>query len=174
MAPYGGVAANANAALHWLSNLDEEWLLIIDNADDAEVKLDEYLPKGSRGHVLITTRNPANKSYGNVGPGYYEFQGLQNGAASSLLLKAAGQSPPWSTTVTNWANKISSALGYLALAIAVAGSAIREGFCQLDEYLDWHEEQLRQRRDRASSPSSRHAGNYDDSQYAHNRARSEE
>ncbi|KAF2480901.1 tetratricopeptide repeat domain-containing protein [Neohortaea acidophila] len=164
VAQYGGVGANANAALHWLSNLEEAWLLIIDNADDPEVKLDEYLPKGSRGHVLITTRNPANKSYGNVGPGYYEFQGLQDGAASSLLLKAAGRSPPWDTKITNWANQISSALGYLALAIAVAGSAIREGFCQFHDYLDWHEEQRRQRPGRASSPTPGRDGNIDDPQ----------
>ena len=61
-----GVDANEKAALHWLSNLEERWLLIIDNADDPGIGLDDYLPKGNRGHVLITTRNPTNQSYGNV------------------------------------------------------------------------------------------------------------
>jgi hypothetical protein len=55
----GGVEANEKAAINWLSNLRNPWLLIIDNADDRDFKLDEYFPRGNRGHVLITTRDYA-------------------------------------------------------------------------------------------------------------------
>ena len=36
------------AALHWLSNLEHRWLLIIDNADDENIALPNYFPKGNR------------------------------------------------------------------------------------------------------------------------------
>lgn len=132
---------NENAALHWLSNLSLPWLLIIDNADDPDLKLDDYLPRGNRGHVLVTTRDPGKKAYGNTGDGFFEFQGLSNSDASCLLLKAAGQSKPWDTAMSDIASSIAKALGYLALAITHAGRAIREEYCRLGEYLHYYERQ---------------------------------
>ena len=146
VAQVGRVAENDKAALNWLSNLDKTWLLIIDNADDANMNLDHFIPKGNRGFVLITTRDPDKKSYGNVGPGSFEFQGLKDDEASSLLLTAADRPRPWDARTSLWAKKISEALGYLALAIAVAGASIREGLCQFHEYLDYYEEQRQTRR----------------------------
>ncbi|KAF1849642.1 tetratricopeptide repeat domain-containing protein [Cucurbitaria berberidis CBS 394.84] len=145
----GGVEANENAALHWLSNLSEPWLLIIDNADDPDLKLDEYFPRGNRGHVLITTRDPVNKSFGTVGNRFFEFQGLNKDEASCLLLNAAGQIQPWSSAMSNVATTIAKTLGYLALAITQAGKTIRQGYCKIHEYLDFYERQwikTRQRR----------------------------
>ena len=146
MSIIGGVGANENAALNWLSNLSEPWLLIIDNADDPDLKLDEYFPRGNRGHILITTRDPLNKSYGNVGDGFFEFQGLKNDEASCLLLRAAGQVQPWDSAVSNIATTIAKTLGYLALAITQAGRTIRQGYCKLYEYLEFYERQWRKTR----------------------------
>ncbi|ERF69939.1 hypothetical protein EPUS_05483 [Endocarpon pusillum Z07020] len=142
----GGVGANENAALNWLSNLNEPWLLIIDNADDPDLKLEEYFPRGNRGHILITTRDPLNKSYGTVGNGFFEFQGLKNDDASCLLLRAAGQVKPWDSTISNIATTIAKTLGYLALAITQAGRTIRQGYCKLHEYLDFYERQWKKTR----------------------------
>jgi len=142
----GKVEANVNAALHWLSNRTEPWLLIIDNADDPDLKLDEYLPKGNRGCILITTRNPSNKSYGTVGSKYFEFQGLKYEEANHLLLTAAGQSKPWDSVIVGLAAKITKALGYLALFVTHAGTTIREGFCKLHEYLGYYERQWKKTR----------------------------
>ncbi|KAG9194307.1 hypothetical protein G6011_04342 [Alternaria panax] len=142
----GKVDLNENAALHWLSNLSLPWLLIIGNADDPDLKLYDYFPRGNRGHVLITTRDPGKKAYGNAGDGFYEFQGLNTSDASSLLLKAAGQMKPWDTVASNIALSIARALGYLALAITHAGTVIREGYCKLGEYQHYYERQWQKTR----------------------------
>lgn len=146
MSKIGKVDFNVNAALHWLSNLSRPWLLIIDNADDPDLKLAEYFPRGNRGHVLVTTRDPGKKAYGTAGDRFFEFQGLSTSDASSLLLKAAGQTEPWDTVVSNIALSIAKALGYLALAITHAGRAIREEYCRLSEYLHYYERQWEQTR----------------------------
>src|SRR5438045_5651071 len=51
------------AVLRWLST-HEGWLLIIDNADELEMVW-PFLPTGSTGHVLVTTRDQAT---GDVEP----------------------------------------------------------------------------------------------------------
>lgn len=145
-AAVGIVSPNYKAALRWLSNLDERWLLIIDNADDPDVVLDDYMPKGNWGHVVVTTQNPELAMYGNVGPGFYEFQGMDRSAAENLLLTAAGQSKPWESTVAVLAGQISERLGHLALAIAQAASAIRTNLVKLHEYLEEHEKRRRKHR----------------------------
>lgn len=139
IAKIGEVDPNENAAMHWLSNLEHRWLLIIDNADDPRIPLEKYLPKGNRGHILITTRNPAHKVHGNVGPGFLEFRGLDNREANDLLLKAANQPIPWDDTCETSASSITETLGFLVLAIVHAGAAIREGLCTLKTYLSFYQ-----------------------------------
>ncbi|KAK5110685.1 hypothetical protein LTR85_000746 [Meristemomyces frigidus] len=145
VAKIGGVDANHKAALNWLSNQEERWLLIIDNADDPNIELNEYFPKGGRGHVLITTRNPGYQQLGNVEPRYFKFDGMRDDEASILLLRTAGF-PSQSEDVAPFATRIVETLGYLALAITVAGSAIREGFCRLQSYLQYFEDGWEERR----------------------------
>ena len=149
---YGKVEPNENAALHWLSNLDRPWLLIIDNADDASINLEKCFPPGDRGYILITTRNPANKVYGNVGPGFFEFHSLDQNDANELLLRAAQRPRPWDIDTSKLAAKITRQLGFLALALAQAGAAIRSGLCTLKNYLQFYDENWRRIR-RARSPS---------------------
>jgi tetratricopeptide (TPR) repeat protein len=156
---HGHVDPNQTAAMHWLSNRDERWLLIIDNADDPHIELQEYFPKGDRGYILITTRNPAHKVYGNVGPGYFEFQGMDHDDASALLLRTARLAEPWDVDSSTWATKITRQLGFLALAVIHAGAAIRSGLCTLKHYLSFYDQDWeRIRRIRRLSFNS---GNYD-------------
>ena len=152
-----GVEANEHAALHWLSNLSEPWLLIIDNADDHDLKLDEYFPRGNRGHILITTRDPLNKLYGTIGDTFFEFQGLKTDEARCLLLTAAGEKQPWNSTLFNIATTIAKTLGYLALAITHAGKTIRQGYCKLHEYLEFYERQWKKTRQRRQAVKTRDA-----------------
>jgi hypothetical protein len=88
------VAPNSKAALQWLEKQNAPWLLIIDNVDDLDLEFQDYFPKGNRGHILITTRDPHSKMYGTVGTKSFEFQGLEKGEASRLLLKASGLEQP--------------------------------------------------------------------------------
>ncbi|KAJ7064206.1 P-loop containing nucleoside triphosphate hydrolase protein, partial [Mycena amicta] len=46
------------AAQTWLKANQDEWLLLFDNADKADLDLGEYLPKCTSGNILITSRNP--------------------------------------------------------------------------------------------------------------------
>lgn len=99
IAKIGGVADNMSAAKHWLSNLKYRWLLIIDNADNSQVKLDHYFPEGERGHILLTTRIPGHRDYGTVGSQFFHFEGLDPNDGNDLLLKAASKPlPPDSIT----------------------------------------------------------------------------
>ena len=155
------VDLNHNAALNWLAIQIKPWLLIIDNADDANIDLMEYLPKGRRGHVLITTRNPDYQSLGNVGPRCFKFDGLNKQEANALLFRTAGLSAS-SDEVESWAAKIVDTLGYLALAISVAGSAISSGCCKLSEYIQYFEDMWQKRRQsKHRRDSSRDSNNFD-------------
>ncbi|KAH8670153.1 P-loop containing nucleoside triphosphate hydrolase protein [Tricladium varicosporioides] len=91
IAKTGGAEPTVNASMHWLSGLRRQYLLILDNADDPSLSLTDYLPQGDRGHVLVTTRNPAYKKYGGIGCRHLELEALNVDDASSLHLKAAAQ-----------------------------------------------------------------------------------
>ena len=43
--------------LDWLAKQREEWLLLLNNADDTTLNLRDYFPRCSQGNILITTRN---------------------------------------------------------------------------------------------------------------------
>ncbi|KAH8593285.1 hypothetical protein B0O99DRAFT_627713 [Bisporella sp. PMI_857] len=141
IAKIGGVEPTVNATMNWLSSLKREYLLILDSADDQSLSLTDYLPGGSSGHVLITTRNPFHKIYGNIGHRYLQLQALNTDAAS-LLLKAAVEPLPWNDNVVSLASRITEALGLHPLTILHAGAAIRNGICTLDTYLKYHDRSL--------------------------------
>ncbi|KAK4610732.1 hypothetical protein CLAFUR4_14082 [Fulvia fulva] len=146
VASIAGVANNHNAALSWLCNHhDSRWLLIIDNADDPDMNLSDYFPKGGNGNVLITTRNPEFSILGNVAPKCLKFAGMKDNEASMLLLKTADIVPSAWEEVKKHAGQIVKPLGYLALAISVAGSAIRKGACKFQDYLTYFNNKIKER-----------------------------
>lgn len=135
------------AALQWLSSLNKRWLLIIDNADGSESYLTNFLDKvfrGNRGNILVTTRNRQYRRHGNVGRKCFDFGGdsqLKPDEATQLLLKTSDVSHD--RAKRSLAHKIVETLGYLALAIVHAGSAIREGPLAMESYIryfmaKWH------------------------------------
>lgn len=150
IAKIGGVADNVSAAKHWLSNLKYRWLLIIDNADNPQVKLDHYFPEGERGHILLTTRIPAHRDYGTVGSQFFHFEGLDEYDGSDLLLKAASKPLPPDSLTERLATSITQALGSLPLALIHAGKAIKRGLCKLDDYLHYHKVERQRVRDAQS------------------------
>ncbi|KAK1908964.1 hypothetical protein CFE70_009146 [Pyrenophora teres f. teres 0-1] len=131
VAEKGGVGKNHEAALHWLSNQDEDWLLIIDNADNPNVDLVDFFPQGANGHVLITTRNQ-DCTYGNIGS--MAFSGMHESDTNELFVRVAkvAKSPENKQHMSD----ILKELGYLALAV-VAGSTINQGYCTLEYYLTY-------------------------------------
>lgn len=169
IAKLGGVEPNAKAAKNWLATRVMPWLLIIDNADDDEIRVEDMIPAGTNGCVLITSRNPAHKSYGTVGERFLELLQMEKEEANDLLLKAAEEPSPWSASLTDSAKVICQALGYLPLALVHAGKAILLGLCSWTGYLGFYEretERIRRkrlrRRDRSLSPGSRRIQEDDD------------
>ena len=118
--------------------------------DDPEIRLEDYIPEGERGHILITTRIPSSKVYGTVGPQHLHFEGLKEHEANVLLLKAASKPVPGDLRSLTYATSITKALGSLPLALLHAGKAILKRLCTLENYLQYHEiekEKVRRARD---------------------------
>ena len=144
--------ATQSAGKHWLSNLDEPWLLIINNADDPCLDLLSLFPEGERGHILVTTRNPNFRVHGTVG--CTEFKGLKQRDALLLLLKAADTPRPWNSSVEDMGTKITDALGCLALALVQAGALILQRMCGMGNYLDFYSQYRKRIAARRSSTAS--------------------
>ena len=52
-----GTDPNERAAKSWLSSSTHPWLLLIDNADDANIEIEKYFADGEHGLTLIITLN---------------------------------------------------------------------------------------------------------------------
>lgn len=126
-------ACDSPRTRRWLSNQKDPWLLILDNADDPAVDISKYFPAGTRGTILITTRNPDLKRLATVGS--KELGCLSLADATSLLLKASQCEHPQSDTSKELAKEITETLGCLALAIVHAAALIRQRICGLEEYI---------------------------------------
>lgn len=131
---------NDRAVKNWLSNLNRPWLLLIDNADDSSVSIEQYFPEGHRGFILVTTRNPSNRVHGTLKSKFYHFERLEISQAADLLLKAACEPQPWIPYARKLAGLIAEKLGALPLALVYAGKAIMSRLCSLEDYLDFYAE----------------------------------
>ncbi|CAG7846115.1 SubName: Full=Uncharacterized protein {ECO:0000313/EMBL:CCA66819.1} [Serendipita indica DSM 11827] len=134
-----GVAYRAQTyqdTLAWLAERDN-WFMILDNADDPNLKLFPYIPKSNGGHVIITTRNSTNSV---LAPNSSHLVGdLSEEEAISLILTAAAHEQNPSNR--KLAQQIASELGCLPLACSHAAGYILVHRC-LGSYLDLY----RQRR----------------------------
>ncbi|KAH6643418.1 hypothetical protein BKA67DRAFT_134730 [Truncatella angustata] len=162
----GGVEPIEKAAKHWLSHLHSSytWLLIIDNADDGELSLEDLFPPSvpgfAQGCILVTTRNPGHLEHGTTGR--LELKEMDDADANELLLRAANVEEPWKDGPIELAKKICKHLHYLPLALLHAGRAIRDGLCKLAEYINFFNSQAsrirrsrQRRRDRSMSRSQK-------------------
>ncbi|KAI9650183.1 hypothetical protein NHQ30_000196 [Ciborinia camelliae] len=134
IATLGGLEPTENAGRHFLSQLKKTWLLIIDNADDPSLKLQDLYPSGTEAHILITTRNPDFRQEGSLG--FLELNGLKEMEAIELLLTKADIPKPWASPILDNGKLIAETLGYLALALIHAGNCIFRRVCDLSNYLD--------------------------------------
>jgi tetratricopeptide (TPR) repeat protein len=134
----GNVAPTKEAAKHFLTNVDMPWLLIIDNADDEDLDVEEYFPHGERGCILITTRDGDKRHLGTIGSKYYSFERLADIEAEELLLETAEEHQPYDEEVTKAARVISRELHCLPLALVLAGNAIRSHSASWAGYLNYY------------------------------------
>ncbi|KAJ7019311.1 P-loop containing nucleoside triphosphate hydrolase protein, partial [Mycena alexandri] len=123
-----GVGDSTQDALKWLQSKHERWLLFFDNSDDPGINLHEFFPLCDHGNIIITSRNPGLKVYGEHSP----VSDMEEADAIALLLRSATKE----STEENFqaAAKVVKELFYLPLAIAQAGAFISKSE-DLDNYL---------------------------------------
>jgi len=119
------VEASVGEVQRWLS-LHERWLLVLDNAEDAE-SIRPLLPNACPGHVLITSRAQAWR--GLAVP--IVLRALPPEAARELLLRRSGQ--PNDGCV----DALAKALGYLPLALVQAAAYLE---CTQESFARYLEE----------------------------------
>ncbi|KAG8720189.1 hypothetical protein FRC09_009986 [Ceratobasidium sp. 395] len=122
-----GAGETHEDALRWLEYSSQSWLLVIDNADDPDLRLQKFVPGGSYGSVLVTTRLRSLALLGQ-GPGSDCSVGQMESedALELLLTRARMRDYVLSREELESAAKLVEDLGYLALAIVHAGAYI---FC---------------------------------------------
>ncbi len=116
-----------------LTNSEEPWLLILDNADDPSLEISQFFPVGDRGTILVTSRNPESRRHATVGS--RELREMECNEAINLLLRS-GDLPSKDQKLRDLALPIVQTLGCLALAVNHAGASIRQRVCSLQEYLE--------------------------------------
>ena len=125
----------AAALMGWLRT-HEGWLLILDNADDLGM-VSEFLPRGGKGHILLTTRAMATGQH--IEGIEIEKMGYEDGV--SLLLHRAklirddtnltGIAPP----LYQQARMICELVDGLPLALSQVAAYIEESAIDLGDYL---------------------------------------
>ncbi|OTB19701.1 hypothetical protein K445DRAFT_52537 [Daldinia sp. EC12] len=105
-----------------LSNIDPKhlWLLILDNADDPNIDYQQYFPSGTRGAVIITSRNPGCRTYATVGS--EDLTGLNKEHCISLLQQRIKSASDLSEVDSDDAARVVDILGSHTLAILQAGA----------------------------------------------------
>ncbi|KAA6415805.1 MAG: hypothetical protein FRX48_00523 [Lasallia pustulata] len=142
------VQGTPEAALYWLS-ITDKWLLIFDNADGEPDIIEENLPSGTGGHILITSRNFNMRRIVNE-ESYLEVNEMERDDAILLLLKAACLTRPVEKYEAA-ASAIVDELGCLALAVDQAGAYIGSGFCTINAYLEVFSRHRKELLDQSSS-----------------------
>jgi tetratricopeptide (TPR) repeat protein len=135
----GSSAESTAESLHMLASIKRRWLLILDNADDLHYDYKVYIPSGSNGAVLMTSRVRECERYSTIK--HETLEGLDLEHSTQLLLKAARIEK----TLWQWdeeqARDIVHLLGSHTLALIQAGAYIAQGYCQLDQYLQKYQQQ---------------------------------
>ncbi|KAJ4293464.1 hypothetical protein N0V90_008747 [Kalmusia sp. IMI 367209] len=138
----GSSAETVDESLHALANTKRRWLLVLDNADDPAFDYAAYIPSGTRGAILMTSRIPQCSRYSTVKA--IELEGLTMEHSSELLLKAAQVPEEKWTYYKAQAQDIVQLLGSHTLALIQAGAYIAEGHCRLGQYPEKYQQQRKQ------------------------------
>ena len=128
-----GVDDSTQSFLQWISCIQDEWLIVFDNADDPPPEaVAKFFPSGSRGNILVTSRNQSMRRivlFGNS----IEINEMEETDAITLLLKASCLSSI--DEHMRAAKKIITELGCIPLAVDQAGAYIEAGKCDINAYL---------------------------------------
>ena len=129
-----GVDDSVESVLQWISFLQDEWLIVYDNADASIPEVvEKFIPPGIRGNILITSRNRSMGERIVSSENRIEIKEMDEADAVTLLLKASFLDPlPKHVEVSK---KIVNELYCIPLAIDHAGAYIGAGKCNINRYL---------------------------------------
>ncbi|KAK3898990.1 hypothetical protein C8A05DRAFT_37396, partial [Staphylotrichum tortipilum] len=140
------------AVLQWLRNrteADDEWLVIVDNADDVTWGIKKILPTGKRGSVLITSQDQQSKMMLGGACEQVKVGDMSPGEGAALLLRHMRLDiESASEDIRRGCDEVAYNLGYLALAIELAGAYIgsdpapRRALTRYLEDYEWHRDEL--------------------------------
>lgn len=127
----GSALANSGAVqavLRWLRDrtpAESEWLVVIDNADDFGWGIQQVIPKGQRGSIIITSQDELSPKLVAAGCERVRVDAMSLSEATTLLL----QHLPWSidsatSNIQQDCEELVQNLGCLPLAIDLAGAYI--------------------------------------------------
>ncbi|PVG01505.1 FabD/lysophospholipase-like protein [Serendipita vermifera] len=122
-----------DALLYLRDSRNMGWFLLIDNVDDVTIDLGPFLPDCNHGHILITTRNRLLGSFASRPEWHIELDVMSEDEAVSVLCNAIPTSRDSESQPA--LREVAKELGYLPIALAQAGSYMRESICGADEYL---------------------------------------
>ncbi|KAI2472681.1 hypothetical protein F4781DRAFT_318137 [Annulohypoxylon bovei var. microspora] len=130
---YSNVESSRQLVLDWLASLRENWLLIFDNVDE-EVELETYWPSGSRGAIIITTRNPLLA----MATTSIEIEPFNTVEGSAFLFSLISKGPGPRGSVHD-SEAISDRLGGLPLAINQMAALILSRAMSLQDFRKMYE-----------------------------------
>ncbi|KAF8529586.1 hypothetical protein BU17DRAFT_79596 [Hysterangium stoloniferum] len=156
-----GIEKSREAVLSWLAATNKKCLIIFDNADGMDGAIKDYLEQTCQIHVLITSRNPGLASHVT---GSMEVLSMESDQALALFQMAA-KFDKSNIIPQELFKKIVAQLGFLPLAIDIAGAAISTGLCAITEYLMMHEKYHADIFD-AANPSMKGALGYNHTVYS--------
>ncbi|KAF8515486.1 hypothetical protein BU17DRAFT_93476 [Hysterangium stoloniferum] len=126
------IEESGECIIGWLAGLGRKSLLIFDNADGMTALVSKYLPPAHSLHVLITSRNPdlhqSVSSTLNLGV-------MSKEDAISLLMTSSTRENKPGLSKDGSSLTIAEKLGFLPLALDIAGAAIYRGLCTVEEYI---------------------------------------
>jgi tetratricopeptide (TPR) repeat protein len=139
-------SAIVQAVVRWLrerKESDDEWLVVVDNADDVTWGIKKVIPKGSRGSIIITSQDDKSPKLIDGGCEELRIDMMAPLEARALLLqhlKWGADSAP--QDICEGCDMVAEQLGYLALAVDLAGAYIgndRDQRASLKQYLTDYE-----------------------------------
>ncbi len=124
------------AVKRWLND-HHDWLLILDNMEDLSI-LNDFIPPGSKGSILLTTRTQSTRTFAHR----INLEQMEPDEGALLLLRRAVRiecdAPLEAAPAADCsaAREISRIMGGLPLALDQAGAYIEETACSLSDYLE--------------------------------------
>jgi tetratricopeptide (TPR) repeat protein len=118
------------AVMRWFSERDEadrRWLVVVDNADDTMWNMEEVIPRGPQGHVIVTSQHPQSARFLDGRCTRLNVGTMARHEARTLLRKHTRMDTQLEQIESHdLYDQIAERLGCLALAVDLAGAHLSE------------------------------------------------